>query len=155
MALHTLTLEDKTIYVDDTEIQPVVNINKILFLKSKGWTDEGLYIPPPPPPPPSPEALESIRLRDIKESADLQIFNVSTDDQQRQTIGAVLNVTINWLKSIEEIPQNKRDELSSALSSADYFWSWSQAVRQEQARLVADSNLTKEDANWPTYNPTT
>lgn len=115
--------------------------DKIALLVRKGWTDNGPYVPPPP----SPEQVEANRKSAISSEATSRIDSATGSDLR----GLILKVAKGARLSRKEAKGQANAGEVAVLDHLDALASYAEAVRTEEARLLADTNLTIEDAVWP------
>lgn len=123
---------------DRKESDPAV-IGRLI---KKGWTDTGVYVPPPP----SAEQIESNRTAKIREAAQALV---------NETLGPIgaQNLLHTMMRAVNRVRKEGRGrasasdaaELNALESAADRI----ELIRAEEKRLLADQNLNIENANWP------
>lgn len=114
---------------------------KIALLVSKGWVDHGTWTPPPP----SPEQVEVQRKSAISTEATSRIDSATGADLR----GLILKVAKGARLSRKEAKGQASAGEVAALDQLDALATYAEAVREEEARLLADTALTVDDAVWP------
>lgn len=113
----------------------------IANLVRKGWVDNGARLDTK-----TPEQLEQERAILIKQAAQSEVDAVAGDRDLR----ALVNMLMRGLKRVRRESRGQGNfgetaELDAMEATADKI----EAIRAEETRLLSDTNLTVNDANWP------
>lgn len=137
MAKHRLTYLNLERF--ETEQRVIDNLTR------KGWIDHGVFTPPPP----SPEELEVMRKDAIEAKVEELIDSIAGSDIRSMLHKVVRALRRTRKEAKGQATQEEVDELDQLTKVGLY----SEQVREEGARLIADTNLTVNDANWPAWPP--